>query len=205
MKLYYAQATCSLAVHMALREAGLSFTLSKYDMKSGLLDDGRRLLEVNPKGFVPVLELDGGERLTEVSVVLQYIAKQNPASGLLPPAGSLARYRVQEWLNFIATEIHKAHWPIFHDGAELEVQKAHEKLARNYAWVEEQLGEKLYLTGEQCTVADLYLGVTLNWARAAKIDLARWPGLVALRDRVRARPAVQAAMEAEGLIKKKTA
>jgi glutathione S-transferase len=205
MKLYYAQATCSLAVHMALREAGLSFTLSKYDMKSGLLDDGRRLLEVNPKGFVPVLELDGGERLTEVSVVLQYIAEQNPASGLLPPAGSLARYRVQEWLNFIATEIHKAHWPIFHDGAELEVQKAHEKLARNYAWVEEQLGEKLYLTGEQCTVADLYLGVTLNWARAAKIDLARWPGLVALRDRVRARPAVQAAMEAEGLIKKKTA
>ena len=190
---------------MALREAGLSFTLSKYDMKSGLLDDGRRLLEVNPKGFVPVLELDGGERLTEVSVVLQYIAEQNPASGLLPPAGSLARYRVQEWLNFIATEIHKAHWPIFHDGAELEVQKAHEKLARNYAWVEEQLGEKLYLTGEQCTVADLYLGVTLNWARAAKIDLARWPGLVALRDRVRARPAVQAAMEAEGLIKKKTA
>jgi len=205
MKLYYAQATCSLAVHMALREAGLSFTLSKYDMKSGLLDDGRRLLEVNPKGFVPVLELDGGERLTEVSVVLQYIAEQNPASGLLPPAGSLARYRVQEWLNFIATEIHKAHWPIFHDGAELEVQKAHEKLARNYAWVEEQLGEKLYLTGEQCTVADLYLGVTLNWARAAKIDLARWPGLVALRDRVRSRPAVQAAMEAEGLIKKKTA
>jgi len=205
MKLYYAKATCSLAVHMALREAGLSFTLSKYDMKSGLLDDGRRLLEVNPKGFVPVLELDGGERLTEVSVVLQYIAEQNPASGLLPPAGSLARYRVQEWLNFIATEIHKAHWPIFHDGAELEVQKAHEKLARNYAWVEEQLGEKLYLTGEQCTVADLYLGVTLNWARAAKIDLARWPGLVALRDRVRARPAVQAAMEAEGLIKKKTA
>ncbi len=205
MKLYYAQATCSLAAHMALREAGLPFTLSRYDLKSGLLDDGRPLLEVNPKGFVPVLELDSGERLTEVSVVLQYIADQNPAAGLLPAPGGLARYRVQEWLNFIATEVHKAYWPIFHDGAEVEVQKAHEKLTRNFDWVEQQLGSMPYLTGEQCTVADLYLGVTLNWARAAKIELARWPGLVAHRDRVRARPAVQAAMEAEGLLKKKPA
>ena len=205
MKLYYAQATCSLAVHMALREAGLPFTLSKFDMKTRLLDDGRPLTEVNPKGFVPVLELDSGERLTEVSVVLQYIADQNPAANLLPPAGTMARYRVQEWLNFIATEVHKAYWPLFHEGAEVELQKAHEKLGRNFSWLEQQLGAKPYLMGEQCTVADLYLGVTLNWARAAKIDLARWPGLVAFRDRVRARPAVQAAMEAEGLLKKKPA
>ncbi len=205
MKLYYAPATCSLAAHIALREAGLPFTLCKYDMKSGLLDDGRPLLEVNPKGFVPVLELDDGERLTEVAVVLQYIADQNAAAGLLPAAGTLARYRVQEWLNFIATEIHKAHWPIFHDGAAVEVEKAHEKLGRNYTWIEAQLGDKPYLTGEACTVADLYLGVTLNWARAAKIELTRWPGLAAFRDRVRARPAAQAAMEAEGLLKKKGA
>jgi len=205
MKLYYAQATCSLAAHMALREAGLAFTLCRYDMKSGLLEDGRPLLEVNPKGFVPVLELDGGERLTEVSVVLQYIADQNPGAGLLPAAGTFARFRVQEWLNFIATEIHKAYWPLFHDGAEIEVQKAHEKLGRNFSWVEQQLGDQPYLSGEQCNIADLYLAVTLNWARAAKLDLARWPALGALRDRVRARPAVQAAMEAEGLLKKKTA
>ena len=205
MKLYYAQATCSLAAHMALREAGLPFTLSKFDMKTRLLDDGRPLTEVNPKGFVPVLELDSGERLTEVSVVLQYIADQNPAANLLPPVGTMARYRVQEWLNFIATEVHKAYWPLFHEGAEVEIQKAHEKLGRNFGWVEQQLGAKPYLMGEQCTVADLYLGVTLNWARAAKIDLARWPGLVTYRDRVRARPAVQAAMLAEGLIKPKPA
>ena len=205
MKLYYAQATCSLAAHMALREAGLPFTLSKYDMKSGLLDDGRPLTEVNPKGFVPVLELDNGERLTEVSAVLQYIADQNPGAQLLPPAGSFARYRVQEWLNFIATEVHKAYWPIFHDGAEVENQKAHAKLGRNYGWLEQQLGDKPYLTGDTCTVADLYLCTCLNWARAAKIELTPWPKLVALRDRVRARPAVQAAMEAEGLLKKKPA
>ncbi len=203
MKLYYAQATCSLAPHMALREAGLSFSLSKYEMKSGMLDDGRPLTEVNPKGFVPVLELDTGERLTEVAVILQYIADKNPSANLLPPAGSMERYRVLEWLNYIGTEIHKAHWPIFHDGAEVEIQKAHEKLARNYSWLEQQLAGKSYLMGEQLSVADLYLATTLNWARAAKIELARWPGLVALRDRVRARPAVQAAMEAEGLLKKK--
>jgi glutathione S-transferase len=205
MKLYYAQATCSLAAHMALREAGLPFTLSKFDMKTRLLDDGRPLEAVNPKGFVPVLELDSGERLTEVAVVLQYIADLKPESGLLPAQGTLGRYRVLEWLNFIATEVHKAYWPIFHEGAEIEVQHAHEKLGRNFGWLEEQLGAKPYLTGAQCTVADLYLGVTLNWARAAKIDLARWPGLVAFRDRVRARPEVQAAMEAEGLIKKRPA
>jgi glutathione S-transferase len=174
-------------------------------MKTRLLDDGRPLEAVNPKGFVPVLELDSGERLTEVSVVLQFIADQKPEAGLLPPSGTLARYRVLEWLNFIATEIHKAYWPLFHEGAEVELQKAHEKLARNFGWVEQQLGAKPYLMGEQCTVADLYLCVTLNWARAAKIDLARWPGLVAFRDRVRARPAVHAAMEAEGLIKKRPA
>src|SRR4051812_23127852 len=115
MKLYYAMGTCSLAPHIALREAGLPFTLVRYDMKAATLEGGGSLLAVNEKGFVPVLELDGGQRLTEVSAILQYIADQAPASGLAPPNGTFERYRLQEWLNFIATEIHKAYWPLFHD------------------------------------------------------------------------------------------
>lgn len=205
MKLYYATATCSLAPHIALCEAGLPFTLVKYDMKSTLLADGTPLAQVNEKGFVPVLELDSGERLTEVAAVLQYIGDQQPGSGLAPPAGTMARYRVVEWLSFIGTEIHKAYWPLFHDGAEVEKTKAHEKLARNFTWVEKQLQGKPFLVGEQFTVADAYLLVTLNWTRAAQIDLTRWPGLVAYRTRLLERPAVLAAHQAEGLMKPKRA
>src|ERR1700750_522811 len=129
MKLYYMTASCSLAPHIALREAGLPFSLVRYDMKSAQLDGGGPLSAVNDKGYVPVLELDTGERLTEAAVVLQYIADQKPESGLAPPSGTMARYRLQEWLNFIATEIHKAYWPLFHDGAEIEKQHAVEKLS----------------------------------------------------------------------------
>jgi glutathione S-transferase len=202
MKLYYATATCSHAVHIALREADLPFSLVRFDMKSGALADGGRLEDVNPKGFVPVLELADGRRLTEVSAILQYVADQAPERRLAPPWGSFERYRLLEWLSFIATEIHKAYWPLFHDGAEVENEKARARLTRNFAWVETQLGAGPWLLGDDFTVADAYLVTVLNWTRAAKIDLAPWPGLAAYRLRARARPAVTAALDAEGLLKK---
>ncbi len=199
MKLYYAQATCSHAVHIALREAELPFTLVRYDMKRATLDDGGSLLAINEKGFVPVLELDSGERLTEVPAVLQYVADQAPGKHLAPPYGTLARYRLMEWLNFLGTEVHKIYWPLFHDGEPVENDKARDKLARSFTYVEQRLGAQPYLMGEQFTIADAYLVTVLNWTRAAGIDLGRWPGLAAYRKRVRERPAVAAALDAEGL------
>jgi glutathione S-transferase len=199
MKLYYAVATCSHAAHIALREAGLPFTLAKFDMKTRLMEDASRLEDVNPKGFVPVLELDDGERLTEVPAVLQYIADRVPERRLAPPAGTMARYRLMEWLNFIAAEIHKIYWPLFHDGAEVEMTKAREKLGKSFAWVEQRLGDQPYLMGDGFTVADAYLVTVLNWTRAAGIDIAQWPKLKDYRLRVRARPAVGDSLEAEGL------
>jgi glutathione S-transferase len=202
MKLYYALATCSHAPHIALREAGLPFELVQFDMKARTIAGGAALETVNEKGFVPVLELDDGQRVTEVAVILQYIADLVPEKKLAPRFGTMERYRLMEWLNFIATEVHKAYWPIFHDGAEVENTKAREKLGRNFSWIEKRLGKGPYLMGEQFTVADAYLVTVLNWTRAAAIDLAPWPGLKEYRDRVRKRPAVIAAMEAEGMVRK---
>ena len=203
MKLYYATGTCSLAPHIALREAGLPFTLVRYDMKTAKLDDGGSLEDVNGKGLVPVLELDDGDRLTEVSAVLQYIADRKPELGLAPAAGTMARYHLQEWLNFIATEIHKIYWPLFHDGADVENQKARAKLGTSFDWVEKKLADQPYLMGDAFTVADAYLVTVLNWARAGGIDLEPWKALAAYRKRVRDRPAVIAAPEAEGLLKRR--
>ncbi len=199
MKLYYATATCSHAPHIALREAGLPFTLVRYDMKTGVLEGGGKLTDVNDKGYVPVLELDDGQRLTEVAAVLQYIADQVPALGLAPPAGTLERYRLMEWLSFLGTEVHKIFWPLFHDGAEVENTKAREKLGQSFTWIERKLGEQPYVMGTTFTVADAYLVTVLNWTKAAGIDLGQWPRLKDYRLRVRARPAVGDALEAEGL------
>jgi glutathione S-transferase len=199
MKLYYAQAMCSHAAHIALREAGLPFSLVKFDARARTLDGGGRLEDVNEKGMVPVLELDDGERLTEVPAVLQYIADRVPGSGLAPPAGSMARYRLMEWLNFLATEVHKIYWPIFHDGDENEKLHAREKLGRSFAYLEGRLGDRPYLMGDAFTVADAYLVTVLNWTKAAGIDIAQWPKLKDYRLRVRARPHVGDALEAEGL------
>lgn len=205
MKLYYAMGTCSHAPHIALREAGLPFTLVRYDMKARTLEGGGSILDVNPKGYVPVLELDSGERLTEVAAVLQYIADQAPASKLAPPAGTMERYRLKEWIHFIGMEIHKIYWPLFHDGAEVENDKAREKLGRSFGLVEAALADRPYLMGDTFTVADAYLVTTLNWAKAGGVDLARWPRLAEFRQRVRERPAVAAALEAEGLLRRKPA
>ena len=201
MKLYYAQGTCSHAPHIALREAGLPFTLVRYDMKAHVLEDGSSLEAVNDKGYVPVLELDDGRRLTEVAVVLQYIADLKPEANLAPPNGTFERYRLQEWLNFLGTEVHKAFWPFFHDGSADERAAHAERLGRRLAWVEGKLGDRPFLMDQGFTVADAYLVTMLNWLRAAGFDPERWQGLKAYRARLRERPAVKAALEAEGLLR----
>ncbi len=202
MKLYYAQATCSFAPHVALREAGLPFTLVRYDMAARTLEGGGSLEGINEKGYVPVLELDDGQRLTEVAVILQYVADLRPEARLAPPAGTMERYRLQEWLNFVATEIHKIYWPLFHDGSDAEKAGARAALGRRFGWVERRLGVGPFLMGETFTVADCYLLTVLNWTRAAGIDLATWPGLVDYRKRLSERPAVRAARETEGLVRR---
>lgn len=199
MKLYYMTASCSHAVHIALREASLPFELVRYDMKRGTLADGGDLKAINDKGYVPVLELDDGARLTEVAACLQFVADRVPALELAPPAGTMARYRLVEWLSFIGMEIHKIYWPLFHEGADVEKEKARAKLARSYAWVEQHLGDKPYLMGHTFTVADAYLVTVLNWAKAGGVDLAPFPKLLDYRKRVRERPAVGAALDAEGM------
>lgn len=202
MRLYYMQAACSLAPHIALREAQLPFSLVRFDKKTQLLEGGRSIAEVNDKEYVPVLELDDGERLTEATVILQYLADQKPEANLLPKPGTFERYRAHEWLNFIATEIHKAYWPLFHDGHEVENTKAREKLLRVYGWVEQKLGDRPFAFGDGFSAVDCYLFTCVNWARAGGIDLDRFPKLAAYRKRIRERPSVQAAFEAEGLIKR---
>lgn len=204
MKLYYMQGACSLAPHVALREAGMAFQLVRYDQEKDALEDGRSLSTVNEKGYVPVLELDGGERLTEVAAVLQYVADQAPASKLAPANGTLERYHLQEWLNYLATEIHKSFWPFFHGGCEAEKPLQAERLQNRLSWVERKLGDRPFLagSGETFTVADCYLLTLVNWIRPAGFDLARWPGLQKYRSRMRERPSVKAALEAEGLLKR---
>ena len=201
MILYYATATCSHAVHIALREAGVPFDLLRSDMKTGLLADGRPIADVNPKGYVPVLELDDGRRLTEVAALLQYVADLVPERALAPSPASFDRYRLQEWLHFVGMEIHKIFWPLFHDSTAEERAHATAKLGRSFDLVARQLAQTPYLMGETFSVADAYLVTTLNWTRAAGIDLAAWPVLAAYRNHVRERPAVRAALEAEGLLK----
>src|SRR6266851_8531882 len=202
MKLYYLQGACSLAAHISLREAQMPFTLVRYHRDGQVVDGGERFEEVNEKGYVPVLELDNGERLTEVAAVLQYIADQRPDSQLAPPFGSLERYRLQEWLNFLGTEVHKSFWPFFHEGCEAERPAQSERLRRRLDWIERKLGDRPFLMSENFTVADAYLLTMVNWARPAGFDLGQWPRLKEYRARLSQRPSVQAALEAEGLKKR---
>ena len=203
VKLYYMQGACSLAPHIALREAGLAFGLVRYDMAQKMLDNGERLEDVNEKGYVPILELDGGERFTEVGAILQYIADLVPASGLAPAPGTLPRYRLQEWLSYLASEIHKSFWPFFHAGCEAEKPNQRERLEQRFSWVEKKLGDRPFLLGDTFTVADAYLLTVINWVRPAGLDLTRWPKLLQCRSRLMERPAVRSALDAEGLLKRK--
>ena len=201
MKLYYSPGACSLALHIALVEAGLPFTAVKVDLRTHKLADGTDYYTINPKGYVPFLELPDGERLSEVAVILQYIADRKPGT-LAPAFGSMERYRVMEWLNFVATEVHKQFGPLFYPttpDATKEAQRA--RLATRFDHIEKTLATQPYLTGETFTVADAYLFTVVNWAGGVKIDLAPWPALQAFHARVAARTKVREAMKAEGLIK----
>jgi glutathione S-transferase len=200
MKLYYSPGACSQAAHIALYETGLPFETARVDLATKQVESGEDYLAVNAKGAVPALALDDGQILTEGAAVLHYIADQAPAARLLPPLGTLAYYRELEWLNWLASELHKAFSPLFHPSGDPAAR------ARGLADVEAKLafadaalaGSGLWLTGETFTVADAYLFVILGWTRPFHLDLARWPALAALRRAALARPAVKAALHAEG-------
>ena len=203
MQLYFAPGACSLASHIVLRESGLPFDLKKTDTKSKKLEDGSDYFAVNSKGAVPALRLDDGQVLTEGPVILQYIADQKPESRLAPKAGTLERYRLLEWLNYITSEVHKTFSPLFNPAAN-DAVKAYttQMLEKKFDWINQQLAGKQYLTGDQFTIADAYLFVVANWSNFVGVDLGRWPALKAFQDRVAARPKVQEALAAEGLLKK---
>jgi glutathione S-transferase len=202
MKLYYSPAACSLSPHIALYEAGLTFEAVLASTKTHKLADGTDFYSINPLGYVPVLELDDGTRLVEGAAIVQYIADQAPDKKLAPANGTLARYQLQSLLHFISTEIHKNFGPLFKPGMPPEVQQmAKDSIAGRLKWIDGQLAGKQYLMGDQFTVADGYLFNVTNWAAFVKLDLSPFTNVLALRERVAARPAVQAAMKAEGLIK----
>jgi glutathione S-transferase len=204
MKLFTRPGTCSLASDIALREAGVAFDLVKVSRHTGKTSDGVDFSQINSKGYVPALLLDNGELLTENAALLQYIGDLNPAAKLVPPIGTLERYRVNEWLAYLNSEIHKSYSPLFYpDAPEAMKEYARENLTKRVGWLAEKLGARPYLMGEQFTVADAYLFVVLSWAAHVSFDLTRWPNLVAFQERVGARPHVQEALAAEGLLRKK--
>jgi glutathione S-transferase len=201
MKLYYAPGACSLSPHIVLRESGLPFDLEQVDNKEKKTKSGQNFWDVNPKGQVPVLELDEGGRLTEGPVIVQYLADKKPGSGLAPACGTPERYRVQEWLNFTTSELHKSFGPIFRPTTPEEYKKiSKENLGKRFDWLDKQLADRQYLMGDKFTIADAYLFTILRWSPRIEIDLGRWPNLKAYVDRVAARPKVREALQAEGLV-----
>lgn len=202
MKLYYSPGACSLSPHIVLREAGLPVELVKVDLKSHRLASGADYTKLNAKGYVPALELEDGTLLTEGPAIVQYLADRVPQSGLAPANGTIERYRLQEWLNFLTSEVHKSFSPLFKpDALDAWKEAARDNLARRLTYVEQRLGDRPYLAGETFTVADAYLFTLLNWCQWTNVDLGRWPALKAHHERVAARPKVQEALRAEGLAK----
>lgn len=201
MKLYFVPGTCSLAPHIVLREAGFSFELDKMDPATRRTAGGEDYLQINPKGYVPALRLDNGQVLTEVGVVLQYLADQKPDTGLAPAAGTLERYRLMEWLSFVSSEIHKTFSPLFNPKITPEMREDRlNLLGRRLDVLAAGLGGKPYLMGEKFSIADAYLFTVLNWSHRLQVDLGKWPTLQNYMSRVSGRPSVLAAMKAEGLI-----
>ena len=201
-KLYYSPGACSLSPHIVLREAGLPFDLVLASTKTHKLADGTDFYGINPKGYVPLLELDDGQRLSEGPVIVQYIADLVPGSPLAPPAGTMARYRLMEWLNFITSELHKGFSPLFNPATPEDYKPlVRTRLGERFAWVNSQLEGRAYLMGDAFTVADAYLFTVASWGPYVGVDLSGLAQLTAYMGRVAARPAVQAALKAEGLLK----
>jgi glutathione S-transferase len=200
MKLYYLKGACSLASYIALIESGLKFDATAIDRATKKTADGEDFSQVNAKGYAPALRLDDGQVLTENVAVLQYIADQKPEKKLAPPAGTLERYRLVEWLGFVNSEVHKNISALFVPTASDDVKNfARDNLARRLDWLDGQFGSRSFLMGEQFTVADAYLFVVLGWFGHVKLDITKWPKLQAFHQRVAARPAVEQALRAEGL------
>jgi len=201
MKLYYSPGACSLAAHIVLREANFEFDLESVDLGTKKTASGADFSTINAKGYVPALRLDDGQVLTEDQVILQYLADQKPEAGLAPKFGTMERYRLMEWLAFIATEVHKSFGPLWNPSApEVTKQNALGLLARRFDYISEKLQGRPWLMGDVYTIADAYLWTVLGWCDYHKIDLSKWSPLTEYVDKVAARPAVHAAMKAEGLI-----
>lgn len=200
MKLYVSPGACSLAPHLMLRQLGLAHTRIKVDTQSGKTEDGADYRRINPKGDVPTLELDDGQRLTEAAVLLQVLADRAPTAQLAPAQGTMERYRLQEWLNFIATEIHKGFGPLWKpDRTDDEKQRTRSRLGLRLDWLAGELGSREYLLGS-FSIADAYLFTVLNWGQWTGVDLTQWPALKDYVARVAARPKVAEALRAEGLL-----
>ncbi|WP_374652079.1 glutathione transferase GstA [Dongia sp.] len=201
MKLYYSPGACSLSPHITALEAGINLTLVKVDTKTKKLEDGSDFLAVNPKGQVPTLMLDDGEIVTEGPVIAQILADLAPSSNLAPGNGTRARYKLQEWLNFITSEIHKGYSPLFKPTTPEDYKPlAKAQLAERYAFLNEKLAGKQYLLGDTFTVADAYLFTVSNWAKYVGLDLSPYANVAAFMARVAERPKVQQALKAEGLM-----
>lgn len=201
MKLYFSPGSCSLSPHIVLREAGHDFELEQVNNREKKTKSGQDYWGINAKGQVPVLELDNGERITEGAVIVQYLADLKPGAKLFPPAGTMERVRVMEWLNFIASELHKSFAPLFRPttpDAFKDISK--ENLAKRFDWLEQHFASRPYLMGNEFTIADAYLFTILRWTGRVNIDMAKWPNLRAFMERVAARPKVHEAMVAEGLV-----
>jgi len=206
MKLYYSPGACSLSPHIVARELGIAVELKKVNTKDKTIEGGGDYWKVNARGYVPALELDNGQVLTEGPAIVQYLADQKSDAGLAPKNGTIERYRLQEWLNFLTSEVHKQFSPLFKPNTPDDYKPiAKQNIATRFDWLDKQLEGKDYLMGKQFTVADAYLFVLLNWTRPTQIDLSKWPNLVAYQKRVGARPQVKEALQAEGLLPKEPA
>jgi glutathione S-transferase len=201
MDLYIIPGACSLAVNIALREAGLQFNLRTVDGGSKKTDDGADFLSINAKGYVPALRLDDDSVLTENVAILLYVADRDPTAKLAPPPGTIERCRLTEWLCFINSEVHKAFSPLFDPGAAEEVRRyAQGRLAKRLHWLEKEVGTKAFLVGGGFTVADAYLFTVLGWGSEVGVDMGQWPNLLRYHAGIGARPAVLQALRSEGLL-----
>jgi glutathione S-transferase len=202
MKLYYTPGACSLAAHIVLHEIGASFEAETVDLGTKRTGSGEDFSEINPKGYVPALRLDDGEVFTEGAALLQYLADQAPEAGLAPPNGSIERYRLIEWLTFVSTEVHKGFGPLWNPSApDATKEAARATLAKRFGYLDQHLAARAFLTGDRFTIADAYLFTVVNWVNFHAIDLSPYPNLQAFQERVAARPKVQQALRAEGLLK----
>jgi glutathione S-transferase len=200
MKLYFSPGACSLSPHIVLRETGADFEMEQVNNQEKKTKTGKDYWTINPKGQVPCLELDSGETLTEGPVIVQYVADQKAAAGLGGAAGTIERYRIQEWLNFITSELHKSFSPLFRPTTpDAYKDISRQNLGKRFDWIDKQLAGKQYLMGDKFSVADAYMFTVLRWSPRVDIDTSKWPNIKAFMDRVAARPKVQEALKAEGL------